>query len=330
MSNHSDSLISGSVGREALNRKDDVLIIQFLFNLIALSKFIPETGVCNDELIFKISKFQLEHLKFKTPDRKIDAQGRTLKALIELAASSSDGTVSGKGLPERPDLLQRVETFIRLAHQAQLQRAVARPVAASRGGIGKLTEASFAAAAEALKPGVQLEMIRAFAEVESGGKSGFGHAGLPIIAYEGHIFRKYTKNKYDRSHPLLSYPYKKKAGAEWQANNKDQDTAWQTLKVAMDLHHEAALMASSWGMFQVMGFNYATCGFAKVDDFVAKMKAGEEGQLEAFVGFCLKTAGLRKALADKNFVLCATLYNGADYGNYDKRIERAFKKYGGK
>jgi len=328
VSNDSDALISGSVGREAVNRSDDVLIIQFLLNAIAR---IPETGLCNDELIAKISEFQLKHLNFKTADCKIDVQGRTLNALVELAASSSDGVIGGKGLSARPDLLQRVEMFFGVARQAQLQKpAAAQPVAAPGGGDGKLTEASFAAAVEALKPGVQLAMIRAFAEVESGGKSGFGPSGLPVIAFEGHIFRTYTKSKYDKSHPLLSYPYKKKAGPEWQANNKNQDAAWKTLKAAMELNHDAALMATSWGMFQVMGFNYAACGFANVDDFVAKMKAGEEGQLEAFVGFCLKTAGLRKALADKNFADCAKLYNGKNYGDYDKRIERAFKKYGGK
>jgi hypothetical protein len=39
---------------------------------------------------------------------------------------------------------------------------------------------------------------------------------------------------------------------------------------------------------------------------------------------------LRKALADQDFVACATVYNGRDYGDYNRRIEKAFKKYGGK
>jgi hypothetical protein len=318
--NESDTLISGSVGRGGANQKDDVLIVQFLFNLISRS---PETGECNDELITRIREFQLKRLEMKTPDGRIDPQGRTLAILLDLAASS--------GLSAPPDLVERVEKFMGLAREARLQKPAApQTVAAPSGGDGKLTEAHFATAAEALKPGVQLAMIRAFAEVESGGKSGFGASGLPIIAYEGHIFRKYTKGKYDKSHPLLSYQYKKKAGPEWQANNKNQAAAWKTLNEAMELDHEAALKSCSWGMFQVMGFNYETCGFANVDDFVAKMKAGEPGQLDAFVGFCLKTRGLRKALADKNFVACATIYNGSDYGDYDKRIQRAFKKYGGK
>jgi hypothetical protein len=234
-------------------------------------------------------------------------------------------------LAGRPDLLQRVGTFIRAAPHTQLRKqAASRATTKASGGVGKLTEADFTAAAEALKPGVQTAMIRAFAEVESGGKSGFGPSGLPVIAFEGHRFRKYTDRIYDQSHPLLSYPYKKKAGPEWQVNNKDQDTAWKTLKAAMDLDHDAALMSCSWGMFQVMGDNYQMCGYSSVDDFVSKMKASERGQLDAFVGYCIHKKGLRQALADKNFVQCATLYNGDDYGTYDKSIETAFKKYGGK
>ncbi len=48
MKNASDRLISGSVGREGVNRKDDVWIIQFLFNLTTRSNFLPETGECDD------------------------------------------------------------------------------------------------------------------------------------------------------------------------------------------------------------------------------------------------------------------------------------------
>jgi hypothetical protein len=158
---------------------------------------------------------------------------------------------------------------------------------------------------------------------------------LPIIAYEGHIFRSLTQRKdksypYDQSHPLLSYEYKKKAGPQWKVNNKNQDAAWKTLTEAMALDHNAALQSCSWGMFQVMGFHYKKrCGYETVDDFVAAMKAGEPGQLDAFVGFCKKTPGLLDAIKAKDFVQMATLYNGEDYGDYDKRIEKAYKKYGG-
>lgn len=75
-------------------------------------------------------------------------------------------------------------------------------------------------AAKELGAGIEVALVRAIAEVESGGKSGFGPDGLPIIAFEGHLFRKHTNNKYDKNHPSLSYEYVKKAGPEWQQNNK--------------------------------------------------------------------------------------------------------------
>lgn len=83
-------------------------------------------------------------------------------------------------------------------------------------------------------------------------------------------------------------------------------------------------------MFQVMGFNYKGCGFASVDEFVASMKAGERGQLDAFVGFCKSSNALLEALRANNFAKMAELYNGADYGNYDVKIKKAFEKYSGK
>jgi len=197
------------------------------------------------------------------------------------------------------------------------------------GAGAKLTQADFDAAATALGPGVSAALVRAFAEVESGGRSGFGADGRPVIAYEGHTFRKLTGAKYDAAFPLLSYPYKVKAGPQWQQNNKNQDAAWATLAKAMALDANAAQQACSWGMFQVMGFNYQTCGYPTVDAFVAAMKAGEAGQLQAFVGFCKAQRGMVAAMVGKDFKKMASIYNGADFGDYDKRIERAYKKYGG-
>ena len=82
-------------------------------------------------------------------------------------------------------------------------------------------------------------------------------------------------------------------------------------------------------MFQVMGFNYQMCGYTNVKAFATAMKSGERGQLDAFVAFCKGTAGMVTALRDKQYATMATLYNGADYGDYDRRIEKAYKKHGG-
>lgn len=193
-------------------------------------------------------------------------------------------------------------------------------------GAGSLSKADFEAAAKALGSDVDANLLHAFAIVESGGRSGFSAPGLPIIAYEGHVFRKKTHKKYDEDYPLLSYPYVKKAGPEWKKNNKDQTTAWKTLNDAIALDESAALEATSWGMFQVMGFNYKSCGYNDVKAFVTAMKASERSQLDAFVGYCKKKAGMVEAMRNKDFATMAELYNGEDYGDYDDRIRKAYNK----
>lgn len=190
-----------------------------------------------------------------------------------------------------------------------------------------LTAADYEAAAQSLGEGVEPALVLAFAEVESGGRSGVGSDGRPVIAYEGHVFRRYTQRKFDKTHPLLSYPYIKKAGPEWQTNNRDQATAWSTLEKALALHHEAALKACSWGMFQVMGFNHGECGHTTVDAFVQAMKAGATGQLEAFLAYCKRKPGMVVAMQKRDYVGMAMRYNGEDYGDYDKRIQRAYQKH---
>jgi glutathione synthase/RimK-type ligase-like ATP-grasp enzyme len=41
-------------------------------------------------------------------------------------------------------------------------------------------------------------------------------------------------------------------------------------------------MATSWGKFQMMGFNYKIVGFETVGDMVDYLKKGEAEQLEVF------------------------------------------------
>lgn len=75
-----------------------------------------------------------------------------------------------------------------------------------------------------------------------------------------------------------------------------------------------------------MGFNHMSCGYKTVEDFVFAMKSGERSQLNAFVGFCKASRELVHALAKIEFRTIARLYNGEDYGDYDVRMEKAYKK----
>lgn len=365
------NLINGAVGAgpNASNNPNDVKIIEYLFNIIAIPvTTLPETGICNQSLISKIKRFQSQELRFTNPDGRIDPAGKTLKTLVSKAqlkrpmrtdlnnasrpyrfgGAWCGGTFSGElsslmsflGFKATQSAGKTsagqahrtiVDSYLKLSGPSATpqENQIRKTVTSTANSRTQLTASDYQAAASKLGSGISAAIVQAFAEVESGGRSGFGSSGLPVIAFEGHIFRKYTGKKYDSTHPKLSYKYVKKAGPEWKENNKDQKTAWKTLNAAMELDAAAAVKASSWGMFQVMGFNYSACGYDSVNSFVADMKAGEQGQLKAFVSFCKAVPGMVDAIKNKNFVKMATLYNGADYGDYDVRISKAYKKHGG-
>lgn len=353
-------------GKGALNDQKDVKIIKYLFNLVyaAQSSLTTESGTCDTSLVSKIKRFQKEQLGFRICDGRIDPGGKTLSKLVEKAkfkystlpkknvnaaphlfggawcGNDVSGAVSDihhflgfRSQPrndEKTNQAHRVLVNNFLAFYTDEQsiktRSAKRAVTEKVGSAGKLTDEDFKQAAIKLGNGIPVELIKAFAIVESGGRSGFGPEGLPVIAFEGHLFRRYTKNKYDETHPLLSYIYAEKAGPEWKINNKNQAAAWKTLTSAMELDVDAALMACSWGMFQVLGANYYKTGHRTVKEFVQEMKKGETGQLNIFVNFCIKTKGMIAALQTKDFRNMARLYNGDDYGDYDVRISRTFKK----
>ena len=295
------AIIGASVGApgKAQNVPADVRFIQHLFNLITPESAprLVEDGKCGPLLLQRISDYQANRLKFSKPDGVIDPGGRTFNSLVDDAGKASSVVPVDQPLVTQPTCDGHVA----------------------------LTELDFQNAAAALGNGISVNLIKAFATVESGGRSGFGPAKLPVIAFEGHIFRKYTQNKYDRAYPFLSYPYQVKAGPQWRANNKDQTKAWQTLRAAFKLDQKAALMSASYGMFQIMGFNFALCGYKSVFEFVTAQKLNASQQLMAFVNFCRKTPALLKAMRNKDFTGMARNYNGEDYGDYDKRIRKAFE-----
>lgn len=287
-----------SVGIGQPNRRADVKMVQVLINrqifMLMPLRALLDDGFCGSATITAIQAFQLRTPTLPFPDGIVSPAGTTWLALQRAASVFAPGPKTSP-----PPISPR------------------------------LTDQDFIDAATALDPTISPALLHAFADVESGGRSGVGSSGKIIIAYEGHIFRRLTKHIYDRPYPLLSYPFVKKAGSEWQKNNKDQDTAWRTLDAAKALDEDAAVQACSWGMFQIMGFNYKACDYDDVDSFVDAMQLSPRGQLDAFAGYCRKKSGMTAAMKNKDFQTMASHYNGTDYGDYDKRIARAYKRHGG-
>jgi hypothetical protein len=163
--------------------------------------------------------------------------------------------------------------------------------------------------------------VAAVAAVESAG-SGFDPEGFPKTLFEGHWFYKLTNGKYAQSHPDLCYPKwtKQFYGKTWR-EEKDR------LNRAIALDRNAALMSASWGSFQIMGYNFAKCGYKTVQQFVNDMCKSDGAQLDAFAEF-VHESGMADELQDKRWADFARLYNGPGYAqnSYDKKLAAAYAK----
>ena len=183
----------------------------------------------------------------------------------------------------------------------------------------QLQERDFVAAAFALE--CEVEAIKAVCEVEAP-KGGFDRAGFCVTLFEGHIFHRYTKGKFDGSHPTLSYP-------TWTTKHYGKTSAAERdrLMAARKLDNTAALMSASWGKFQIMGFNFALCGFKTVFDFVLAMQDSEAKQLDAFVEY-IKQTHLADELQQHRWADFARKYNGPAYQKnaYDVKLAKAYER----
>lgn len=169
--------------------------------------------------------------------------------------------------------------------------------------------------------------IRAVDEVESGG-SGFLPDGKLKMLFEGHIFHRYTKGKFAASNPDICYPTWTTKFYTKGTTQERGDGEIARLQRAMKLDKKAALMSASYGRFQVMGFNFAVCGYKDVEQFFADMQTDETNHLMAFVNY-VEHNGLVDELQDLRWADFARRYNGPEYAKnrYDQKLDAAYKKW---
>lgn len=186
---------------------------------------------------------------------------------------------------------------------------------------------------------VEPATIKAIQEVETGGRGGFFAPGKPAILFEGHIFWNQLKKKglnpeqYVKGNENILFP-------KWDKSHyKKGLEEYERLEQAKKINIEAAYSSTSWGMFQIMGFNYTACGMKSVIDFVRIISTNELNQLRLLTIFIMQQKGsktpdnpslyLVSALRAKDWVNFARLYNGPQYAqnNYDNKMAMAYKKY---
>lgn len=180
-----------------------------------------------------------------------------------------------------------------------------------------LQAADFERAARNLRCSVPA--LRAVAQVESSG-GGYQHDGRPKILFERHWFHRHTDGRYTQSHSDISWP----SWGGYSGGTREYDR----LSRAIALDREAALKSTSWGAFQIMGFNHREVGFADVESFVRAMVENSGSQLDAFVEF-IKSKRLEDELRRLDWKGFARIYNGAYYWkhDYDGKMARAYRDF---
>jgi len=188
-----------------------------------------------------------------------------------------------------------------------------------------ISENQFAASAQSLN--VEVAAIKSVAEVESSGE-GFLPDGKPKILFEPHIFWKQLRaanidpSLFMEENADILYP-KWKPGA-YGPVSKQHDR----LERAAKINRDAALQSASWGKFQIMGFNWKSCGCASLQEFIDAMYRSEDDHLRLFTNY-IHTQHLDDELRGHDWAGFALSYNGPMYrkNNYHLKLKAAFDRF---
>lgn len=192
------------------------------------------------------------------------------------------------------------------------------PQADSLSRYTELTEADFQRVGREL--GIETAAIKAVVEIEAGRQmKGFYAPGVPVVNFDRTMFNKYRRQK--KGSPMKGATVPK--GLKGYALSE-----WTQLTNARHIDNRAACLGTFWGMFQIGGFNYKTCGCEGIEEFVERMSASELEQLELFAAF-IANSGMLEDLRRKNWAGFARKFNGPSYARrgYHTKMANAYSRY---
>lgn len=172
--------------------------------------------------------------------------------------------------------------------------------------------------------GLEYAALKAFIEVESGGRGFDTKTGKILIQFEPHWFRRKA-------------PYA--PSGNWSVNKVDvQSREWTAFNEAFRLNPDAAMEATSIGLGQLMGFHYKILGYKTVGAMWDYAKLGEYQQVEQLCLFLKNYLGGRilRHLKEKDWHNVAVYYNGSGYMTiarkygrepYNISMAKAYRKY---
>jgi hypothetical protein len=172
----------------------------------------------------------------------------------------------------------------------------------------------------AVQFGIPYRNAKAVFDIESSG-NGFRKDGFPTILFEPHVFQRQTNGRFKASHPNI--------------NRDSYDTSYykafpdakKNFDLAFSLDPTAAMMSTSWGLGQIMGFNHKAAGFSTVAQMVEAFKKNEFEQAKGMFNFIKSNPTMFNAVKNNDWDTFARLYNGASYKKmgYDTKLKVAFQ-----
>lgn len=188
----------------------------------------------------------------------------------------------------------------------------------------------------AIKFGLEYKNVAAVMTVEAAG-SGYGPDGKLKIQFEPLVFHnELVKRHIDHTFEVI---YKVVAGKRvvdkykiTQGGNvivngvEGQTSEYIAYNTALLINKEAAMLSTSFGLGQIMGFNHLAAGYTEVADMIQAFMESEYNQLIGMLMFIKANPSMFNALKNKNWAAFAEKYNGPGYksNNYDVKLAHAY------
>lgn len=161
----------------------------------------------------------------------------------------------------------------------------------------------------AKKFGFPVSTIKAIREVEAKSQ-GFLSDGRTIILFERHKFYGYMKAKFgEKKADELKRKYPDICN-DARGGYLGYAAEYKRLEKAMRIDEDSAYLSTSFGLFQIMGFNFKAAGYTNVKAYVDDMAVSEKNHLKAVLNFIRSHKTLSTAIIRKDFKQIAISYNG--------------------
>jgi len=187
--------------------------------------------------------------------------------------------------------------------------------------------------------GIEPALVYAIARTESSGHFEIGDGKIPIL-YERHWAYRFIKKHFEwrlardlyRLHPDIINP-------KWGGYGKISQQYARLAKAINILKHydsnlgiEIPHLSTSFGAFQIMGFNYKICGYNSAKEMSdAYHRDPQKEQIKGFIEFIkrYKKGKVLRELKAKNWQKAALYYNGSGYkrNSYDRKLAIAYEAY---